>query len=55
VEISVIARALSAMESIPDVRVDRVTDVRAAIARSDYFSDDKIDFVVKRLIEEVNA
>jgi len=55
IEISVIARALSAMEQIPDIRAERVTYAREAIARGDYFSKDKLDHVVNRLLEEINA
>jgi flagellar biosynthesis anti-sigma factor FlgM len=55
VEISSVARALSLLESAPDVRIEKVAAVRAAIARGDYETDDKINRTIDRLMVDVYA
>ena len=53
VEISDLARLLSSLD--PDrqamVRAQKVADIRAAIGNGTYETDDKIDYVVSRLMD----
>jgi len=55
VQISSVAQALSLLESAPDIRVDKVAEVRAAIARGDYETDEKIDRTIDQLMIDVYA
>ncbi|HOW17435.1 MAG TPA: flagellar biosynthesis anti-sigma factor FlgM [Phycisphaerae bacterium] len=55
VEISSVAQALSLLENAPDIRVDKVAEVRAAIARGDYETDERIDRTIDRLMVDVYA
>jgi len=52
VEISEVAQLLSKLAELPEVRTDKVEQVRAAIARGDYETPDKIEVVVDRILEE---
>lgn len=55
VEISSVAQALSLMKTMPDIRMDKVTQVRAAIARNEYDTPEKVDWTVDRLMNDVYA
>ena len=52
-EFSEIALYLGAIRDIPDVRVDKVHEVRAAIARGDYDCEEVLDTTVDRLIHDL--
>lgn len=53
VEISDLARLLSGLdlENQAQARAQKVADIREAIAQGTYETDDKIDYVVSRLME----
>ncbi len=53
VQLSDAAKILARLEEVPEVRQDRVAEVRAAIERGDYVTDDKIRLAVERLLEEM--
>lgn len=57
VEISELAQLLSSLD--PDqqtgIRAQKVADIRAAIANGTYETADKIDYVVSRLMDELEA
>ncbi len=55
VEISSVARALSLLESAPDIRMDKVAQAREAIARGEYETPERIDYTVRRLLRDVLA
>jgi negative regulator of flagellin synthesis FlgM len=55
VEISSMARALSLLEGAPDIRMDKVASVRAALANGTYETDDKINATIDRLMSDVLA
>ena len=52
VELSNFARYLDQLRRLPEVRIDRVTQVRQAIAEGTYETPDKIDLVIDRLAED---
>lgn len=52
VEISDLARVLSAGLVEPDIRIDKVAEVRAAIASDAYLSEDRLHFAIGRAIDE---
>jgi len=52
VEISEVARLLNRLAELPEIRTEKVEQVRAAIARGDYETPDKIEVVVERLLEQ---
>jgi anti-sigma28 factor (negative regulator of flagellin synthesis) len=53
VEFSEIAQYLSEIRDLPDVRTDKVAEVRAAIDRGDYETEEVINVTVDRLIEDL--
>ncbi|MBI3096668.1 MAG: flagellar biosynthesis anti-sigma factor FlgM [Planctomycetes bacterium] len=53
VQISEVARLLSRLQSVPDVRSDRVAEVRAAIEKGDYETPDKIRTAVDRIFDDL--
>jgi anti-sigma28 factor (negative regulator of flagellin synthesis) len=57
VEISELAQLLSSLD--PDrqasIRTEKVTEIRSAIANGTYETDDKIDYVVGRLMDVLQA
>jgi negative regulator of flagellin synthesis FlgM len=55
VEISAIARALDALENAPDIRVQKVADVRKAVDEGRYETPEKLAITVDRLLREFNA
>ena len=54
VEISELAHTLSAVSSDPDIRVDKVRQVREAIAQGNYLTPDKLSVAVERALREVS-
>ncbi|MBN1491232.1 MAG: flagellar biosynthesis anti-sigma factor FlgM [Phycisphaerae bacterium] len=54
VEISSAARALSETDRA-DVRADKVAQIRAAIERGDYETDEKLDVTIDRLLSELGS
>jgi hypothetical protein len=52
VELSDVARLLARMREMPEVRQDRIDQVRSALERGGYDSDARLDLAVERLIEE---
>lgn len=55
VEISTTARALSEADATSDVRTDKVAQIRAAIERGDYETDEKLDVTIDRLLSELGG
>lgn len=55
VEISSAARALSEADTTSDVRTDKVAQIRAAIERGDYETDEKLDVTIDRLLSELGG
>jgi negative regulator of flagellin synthesis FlgM len=52
-DISPEAEFLSRIRDIPDIRVDRVTELRAAIESGCYETAAKLDLAVDRLVDEI--
>lgn len=52
-DISPEADFLSRVRDIPDIRVDRVTELRAAIESGTYETAGKLDLAVERLLDEL--
>ena len=52
-DISPEAELLSRMRDIPDVRIDRVLQIRAAIESGQYETADKLDKALDRLLDEI--
>jgi anti-sigma28 factor (negative regulator of flagellin synthesis) len=55
VEVSEVARWLEEMNRLPAVREDKVAAARAAIAKGDYDSDDKLAVAIGRMIDEASS
>lgn len=53
VEISDAARLAARISEIPDIRHDRVAEIRAAIAEGVYETDARLDIAVDRLLDEI--
>ncbi|MHC2067343.1 flagellar biosynthesis anti-sigma factor FlgM [Bremerella sp. T1] len=43
----------SQVKDIPDIRADRVAQIKAQIADGTYLSDDKLDLALERLLDEI--
>lgn len=43
----------SQVKEIPDIRADRVAQIKAQIADGSYLSDDKLDLALERLLDEI--
>ena len=52
-DISQEADLVSRINSLPDVRADRVADLRAQIASGAYETDAKLDVAIDRLLDEI--
>ena len=52
-EISDAARVAARLNEVPDIRQDRVAEVRAAIADGTYETDEKLDLAIDRLLDEI--
>lgn len=53
VEISTAAQLVDRVRDLPEIRADRVAQIRAAIADGTYETDEKIDAAVERLLDEI--
>lgn len=53
IEISSEATLLSRINDIPDVRADRVADIKSQIADGTYETNAKLDLAVSRLLDEL--
>lgn len=54
-DISHEADMVSQVHSLPDIRADRVAEIRAAIAAGVYETPEKLDVAMDRFLEEVGA
>ena len=52
-DISSEADYVSRAKEIPDIRADRVADIRSQIASGAYETDEKIDIALSRLLDEL--
>ena len=52
-EISDAARLASQMSEIPEMRMDRVAQIKASIADGSYETDDKLNVALERLLDEI--
>ena len=52
-DISPEAEMLSQVHNLPEVRQDRVAEIRAQIAKGTYDTDDKLDMALSRLLDEI--
>ena len=52
-EISDAARLVEQVNQLPDVRQDRIDQIRAQIAEGTYETDEKLDVAVGRLLDEI--
>ncbi len=52
-DISPEAELLSQVHNLPDVRQDRVNDIRAQIKAGTYDTDEKLDLALSRLLDEI--
>ncbi len=53
VDISEAAQLLSRMSGLPDIRQDKVEQVRQAILQGNYETPDKFDVVADKILEEL--
>ena len=54
-EISPEANLVSQVRDLPDIRADRVAEVRAQIADGAYETDEKLDIALGRLLDEISG
>jgi negative regulator of flagellin synthesis FlgM len=55
VDISHEADMVSRARELPDIRADRVAEIRAQIASGAYETDEKLDHAVGRLLDEISG
>ena len=53
VEISQIARLMSEVSSLPEVRAEKIVQVRAQIEAGTYITPEKLDIAVERMLEDL--
>ena len=53
VDISAEADFVSQVHDLPDIRADRVADIRTQIESGVYETDEKLDVAVSRLLDEI--
>ena len=53
VEISPIARLMSEISALPDIRAEKVVQVRAEIQAGTYITPEKLDIAIDRLLEDI--
>ena len=53
-DISPEAQILSQVRDIPEIRADRVAEIRAAIAEGVYETEEKLDIALDRLLDEIS-
>ena len=54
-DISHEADAVSRVHDLPEIRADRVAQIRAEIAAGTYETDEKLDLAVGRLLDELSG
>jgi len=55
VDLSDAALALGGASADQEIRAEKVAQIRAALARGDYLSEDKLDVAIQRAIESIEA
>ena len=55
VEISQIARLMSEISALPEVRAEKVAQVRSEIEAGTYITPEKLDIAVERLLEDLQV
>ncbi|MDZ4830879.1 MAG: flagellar biosynthesis anti-sigma factor FlgM [Phycisphaerae bacterium] len=55
VELSEHARWLDTLRSLPPIRAEKVAEIKAAIADGTYESDEKLNTVIDRLLEDIGG
>ena len=53
VELSERSQLVNHLKSLPDIRVDKVAQVRAAIERGDYETEAKVDHTVDAILDDL--
>jgi negative regulator of flagellin synthesis FlgM len=53
VQISSLGQLLDRLGDVPEIRADRVAQVRAALAQGVYETDDKLSAALDRLLDEI--
>ena len=53
VDISAEAQFIDQVHELPDIRADRVADIRAQIDAGMYETDEKLDIALGRLLDEI--
>lgn len=53
VDISAEAQLIDQVHDLPDIRADRVADIRAEIDAGIYETDEKLDIAMGRLLDEI--
>ena len=53
VEISPIARLMSEISALPEIRAEKVAQVRAEIQAGTYITPEKLDIAIDRLLEDI--
>jgi negative regulator of flagellin synthesis FlgM len=53
VDISEAGRIADQLAEIPDIRSERVAEIRSALARGVYETDEKLDLALERLLDEI--
>lgn len=54
-DISREAELISRVRDVPDIRTERVAEIRAAIEAGTYETDEKLDLAVERLLDEIGV
>ena len=52
-QLSDVGRFVDQARGLPDIRQDRVQDIRSALANGTYGIDSKLDLTVSRLLDEI--
>lgn len=55
VEISGIARSLASLRTVPEVRTEKVSEIRRQIEAGNYENEEKIRVAVERFLEEIQG
>ena len=55
VEISPIARMMSEISALPDIRAEKVAQVRAEIQAGTYITPEKMDIAIERMLEDIQT
>jgi len=53
VDVSLLGRLLSQLHALPDIRVEKVAEVRAAIEQGTYETPEKLERTIEKLLEEL--